>query len=131
MRVAGWQVKLERVFAQAAGRRFRWGRHDCCLFAARCAVAITGVDRRSLFAPYRCESEALGILWALGGMRNLLIYAFGEPKPVAFATHGDIVLIDMGMGEQPAVCMGLNSYAPGRRNLVLRPTSSALMAWDV
>jgi hypothetical protein len=131
MRIVGWLEELDRTFSYARGRRFEWGRHDCCLFAARCVRAISGENKRILFPPYRKRAEAQLILEQLGGMRALITRALGEPKPTSFATIGDVVLIEMGNGEQPAVCMGLYSFAPGRRNLVHRATRDALAAWTV
>lgn len=131
MRIVGWLEALEEVFRQAQGRQFRWGRHDCCQFAARCVRAMTGDEKRDLFDGYRSRPAAEQILNQLGGMRALITQALGEPIPVAFATIGDIVLIEMGNGEQPAVCMGVNSFAPGRRNLVHRATHCAIAAWRV
>jgi len=130
-RIVGWLEALEEVFRQAHGRQFRWGRHDCCQFAARCVLAMTGIEKRELFQQYRSRQVAGQILARIGGMRGLITQALGEPIPVAFATTGDIVLIEMGNGEQPAVCMGVFSFAPGRRNLVHRATIDALAAWRV
>lgn len=131
MRVAGWQEALEREFAAAHGTRFRWGRHDCCQFIARCAFAITGVDRRAIFARYTTRAGAEAILLETRGMRGLLTQAFGEPVHPSRAAPGDCVLVEMGNGLQPAVCMGVNSYAPGRRNLVHAPTLAAVAAWNI
>lgn len=131
MRLHGWQESLDAEFRAANGAPFRWGTHDCCQFAARCASVITGEDFLRHFVKYTCASEALGIMWALGGMKGLLDFAFGESKPVSFATTGDIVLIDMGRGEQPAVCAGLNCFAPGACAIVTRPTRLAIAAWTV
>jgi hypothetical protein len=132
MRVANWQVVLRAEFSAAHGRRFRWGYNDCCQFVGRVSYAITGIDRRESFDRYRSRSGAEELLQQFGGMRGLLIHAFGEPMPnKAFASMGDIVLIDMGMGPQPAVCMGLNSFAPGRSSLESRKTALAIDAWTI
>jgi hypothetical protein len=130
-RVTGWQENLEAVYRIAQRTDFRWGDFDCCQFALACIWAVSGVDHSDKFSTYVCEAEALGIIWARGGIQNMLREALGEPKPVAFARAGDIVLIDMGRGEQPALCMGINSYAPGARGLVARQTLRAVAAWAV
>lgn len=64
-------------------------------------------------------------------MLGLLSRAFGAPVHCSRATHGDIVLIDMGRGEQPAVCMGVKSYAPGAHQLEHRDTLTATAAWNL
>lgn len=129
MRVPGWQEALQQLMQSAHGRRFRWGYHDCCQFIARASYAITGVDRREIFARYTTRAGAEAILATTGGMEGLLTLAFGEPVHPSRAGQGDCVLAEIGNGLQPALCMGLNSYAPGRRHLVQVPTLAAVKAW--
>lgn len=131
MRVDAWQEALEREFAQARDRRFRWGVHDCCQFAARCAKAVTGRDRRYRFPRYRNEAEALKLIAKFTDMQGLLTRAFGDPVHPSRANDGDIVLIDMGRGLQPAVCRGLECFAPGARHLEHRRTLDAVAAWNI
>lgn len=131
MRVPAWQVALDEVFLDARARRFRWGYHDCCQFAARCVLAITGDDKRAGFASYRSKAQALEILESHGGMLEFVSLALGRPIPASFAGHGDVVLIDMGRGVQPAICCGIYSHAPGRVSLESYPTSKAIAAWKV
>lgn len=131
MRIPGWQVALQEVMQSANGKRFRWGSHDCCQFIARASFAITGIDRRAIFDRYTTRKGAESILDKLGGMQGLLTLAFGEPVHPSRAGQGDCVLADIGNGLQPALCMGLNAYAPGRRNLVYVPTLSAIAAWNL
>jgi hypothetical protein len=129
MRLSNWEAELQRELDAAAGRRFRWGHHDCCQFAALCVRAVCGYEGRLLFPRYRTRREAEQLLEAEGGMRSLLIKALGQPVEVWRARKGDIVLIDMGRGEQPAVCNGVKSYAPGRKGLEPWPTARASAAW--
>jgi hypothetical protein len=129
MRIPGWQASLAATLEGALRMPFEWGTNDCCQFVARAAASVLGEDRRSLFPAYENEAEALRILASCGGLRALLTRAFGEPVHPSRAGIGDIVLVDMGFGEQPAVCMGLNCYAPGRAGLEHRRTLSAVAAW--
>lgn len=130
MRVTNWRDELQKEFDAAYGRRFRWGYHDCCQFVARCAAAVSGYDGRILFPRYTTRAAASALLEAEGGMRRLLIRAFGEPVHVSRAHVGDIVLINQhGRGEQPAVCMGRECFAPGAKRLEPWPTSKASDAW--
>lgn len=131
MRSPNWLERLDQAFVEAHGRRFRWGQHDCCQFAARCIAAVTGDDKRTLFSPYSTRAEALQLLKETGGMLGLVKRALGEPVHASRAGDGDIVLIDMGRGEQPAVCRGLNSFAPAARELASRSTLAASAAWIV
>jgi hypothetical protein len=129
MRIHDWLPRLITVFEGAHGRRFRWGTHDCCQFAARCVVAVTGEEKRRMFPRYRTRAEAELIIADCGGMRGLLTRALGEPVHPSRARQGDIVLLDIGRGEQPAVCMGAMSYAPGPRKLEFSETLTSSAAW--
>ena len=128
MRVTNWRDELHAVFAAAQGRRFRWGRHDCCQFAAKCVRAVSGYESRLQFPKYRTRAEAEQILAKVGGIRELITIALGSPVPVARAGVGDIVLMHGHLGLQPMVCMGLESFGPGMRNLQPWPTAMALAA---
>lgn len=131
MRVTNWREELDAVFAAAHGRKFRWGYHDCLQHAARCVAAVTGYDARILFPRYQTKTEADAILEREGGIRALIIRALGEPVHVSRAGVGDVVLFSLPHGLQPAVCMGLESFAPGRRRLVPYKTATAIDAWVI
>lgn len=131
MKVDHWQEALRREFENAHGRKFRWGRHDCFQFTARCVIAVSGIDWRRLFPRYHTREGAEALLREHGGARGLLTKALGEPVPVPLAGVGDVVLVDMGRGDQPAVCMGLECFAPGMRNLQPRKTLTATAAWKI
>lgn len=131
MRAPNWHQRLIRVFESAHGKRFRWGRHDCCQFAARVFRAVRGEDPRKLFPRYHTKEGALALIEQHGGMRGLIEHALGAPVHPSRAGDGDIVLVDFGrgQGEQPAVCRGVYSYAPGMRNLQKVETLKASAAW--
>lgn len=129
MRVAHWQSRLIETFESAHGRSFRWGKHDCCQFVARCVEAVTGRDYTEIFPDYRNRSEAGLIISKYQDLKGLLTAAFGESAHPSKAQMGDPVLIDFGRGPQPAVCMGHLAYAPGRHKLEFRETLTASDAW--
>jgi hypothetical protein len=129
MKVIGWRSALDQVFQAADGKPFAWGKHDCCQFAADCIHAVTGRERRTLFPNYTDEAGATEILERYDGMRGLLSHALGEPVSWELAMTGDIALIDMGQGMQPAVCVDFTAYAPGARALERRPSWMAAAAW--
>jgi hypothetical protein len=118
--------------AAARQKRFRWGRFDCCQFAAGCVAAVTGRDARDLFEHYRTRRQAEQILATVGGMEGLITRALGAPVHPSRASLGDIVLIDMGAGPQPAVCSGVNCFAPARgKGLEPWPMRFATAAWII
>ena len=131
MRVANWPDVLAKEIDGSLEAPFIWGKNDCCQFVARITTALTDVDRRDLFPTYSSEEEARKIVEGLGGFIPLLSKAFGESKHPAFADRGDVVLVDMGMGPQPAICLGVWCVAPTAKGLAKRMTDSATHAWSV
>lgn len=131
MRLPGWQQRLAAKVEEWRFREFRWGETDCLQFVAECVHAITGIDHRERFPRYRGQLSACRILTRLGGMETFLTSIFGEPKPVAFAQEGDLLLADLGIGPTAVVCMGLNYCGPGGHGLTFRRTSTAMIAWSV
>jgi hypothetical protein len=131
MRVTDWHPRMIEVFEGAHGKRFRWGYHDCCQFAAKVRRAVTGADPRKTFPRYRTKEAAAALLETHGGMLGLLTHGLGEPVHASRACDGDIVLVDFerGQGPQPAVCRGVYSYAPGMRTLQKVETLKATAAW--
>jgi hypothetical protein len=123
--------RLAALLREAQGKRFRWGRWDCCIFSARVHEAVTGEDPRRLFPKYHTRKEAEAIIADCGGMRGLICRALGEPVHVSRANRGDIVLCDFGRGEQPAVAYGVHCFAPGRLGLMKRPLALATAAWKI
>lgn len=124
-------VRLAALVRKAQRGRFRWGRHDCCQFAARAVHALTGRDTREIFPAYRTRAEAETIISECGGLEALATKALGEPIHPSRATTGDIVLCDFGRGPQPAVCVGVYCLAPGRHGLEKRMTLNSVAAWKV
>lgn len=131
MRVDNWPDILAKEIDAAVSHVFEWGIWDCCQFTANNFAALTGRDARWKFPAYSTEEEAFAIVESFGGMEGLLTHAFGEPKHPAFAHRGDVVLCDMGMGPQPAICLGVWCVAPTAKGLAKRMTDTATHAWTI
>jgi hypothetical protein len=130
-RVANWPLVLNQKVNEWRLRPFAWGTSDCCQWVAEVVTAITGEDYRDLFPAYETQEDAEQILAQSGGIAGILASALGEPKPVAWAKRGDIVMADFGLGATAAVCLGLYCWAPGEKGLVCQPTRTATAAWEV
>ena len=98
VRLPDWEARLAPVIAAAQAARFAWGEHDCCVFAADCVQALTGVD---LLAPvrgrYRSAYTAARLVTAEGGLQAAVSRVLGaEPhEDFAHARRGDLVAIEM------------------------------------
>lgn len=137
-----WPQRLGKLIHERASEPFEWGRQDCCLFAADCVEAMTGVD---LAGPLRGYSTALGAasrarlagaasddlfgvhLWAArAGLREL--------RPLQ-AQRGDVVLIDTARREVHGMCLGVcvgaHAAAPGADGLAFYESTHWVRAWAV
>ena len=104
-RYSDWPRRLEMFIEYRKTIPFRWGKNDCCLFAADAIESMTGVDlAREFRGTYKTE---------LGAMRHLLKEGsvFGiacriarnagiKPCAGAMAGRGDVVYVK---GEQHAL----------------------------
>src|SRR5437016_3082153 len=99
-RVKNWESKLEETLDWAQLRTFDWGRWDCCLFAADCVLAITGVDIAADFrGKYSSEQSAYELI-GLPESRTLSDFVaqqmprYDAPEVMPnFAQRGDLVLV--------------------------------------
>ena len=130
-RKLNWQLDFEKCVAENLHKPFKWGEHDCVLWAANAALAITGSDPA---AEYRNEySSPVGatiILRERGGMEALVSEKFECILPT-FANVGDILMVMQEGRPMLAVCNGETMLATGLEGLVALPTLSAVKAWKV
>ena len=138
MRLPNWPSLLADEIERWRAYQFQWGTTDCCQFAGAAQYRITGVDRRSIFGCYESEFGAARILAEYGGMQGLLTAAWGEPKSVAMAGRGDVVMCEFGQGLQPAVVIGVCCVAPSihgglahRRVVGDQAYPDSVMAWGI
>lgn len=94
MRPEGWQDRFWEAMDEAREADFEWGSHDCVLFAAKMARAISDrdyvADARAAFA-WSSASEALEL--TRGGLQALIESVLGPMGPWTRLSQGDLVLI--------------------------------------
>ena len=126
-----WQLAFEKCVAENFSKPFKWGEHDCVLWAANAALAITGSDPALEFRDeYSSPIGAARILKEAGGMEALVSKKFESILP-AFANVGDILMVMQEGQPMLAVCNGETMLATGLEGLVALPTLSAVKAWRV
>lgn len=109
---------------------FVWGVNDCCLFAADCVLAATGVDPAENLRLAYCDARgAARVLREHGGMAKLAAKHCGTEIPPAYAQFGDIGLLDNGGRPCLAVFGGEFFHAPGERGLTIHPVELCSRAW--
>lgn len=129
-----WQTRLAALIEQRMAAPLVWGRHDCCLFAADCVLAVTGHDPAGdLRGRYSSEEQAREQLARLGGLVELAIARAGPVVAVRHAQIGDIGIVRRGAacpdGPALAVCGGEHWLAPGRLALVAHHPRDIARAW--
>jgi len=126
-RLEGWESRLTAIIEDA--RPFSYGDADCCLFASRCVLAMTGVDHAARFR-YADAWGATRILRAHGGLEGLATMLLGPSKPPRQAARGDVVLIEAPL-RTLGICLGHVVAAQGLDGVVYRPLADATKAWGV
>lgn len=100
MRRGDWEQAFAAYLAGCEGRPYAWGEHDCLLFAAGAAIAITGEDPAAhVRGRYRSKRGALRVLRELGhGSLEAAIDARYPETPIGFARRGDWALYETAVG---------------------------------
>jgi hypothetical protein len=92
-------VGLAGFLGAAAARGFAWGTHDCMLFAADWALALTGRDPAAAWrGTYSDEAGAVEIVRHAGGRVPLMqdgLEGCGWTRLHSEPTEGDIVLASL------------------------------------
>lgn len=137
MRLNNWPKLLDDAINAARSKPFVWGSHDCCLFAADAAKAITGVDAASsLRGTYSTEAEAKAIIDAAGGFNKLINQIAASHGWVqcsaASARRGDLVQYEAEDGTPSlGVCVGGNCAFAGKNGVSFVRLSKCSSSWRV
>jgi hypothetical protein len=130
-----WEDRLRTYLDRVEWEPFKWGSHDCALFAADCVRVQTGVDPAEAFrGTYGTATGARGALREHGEgtlFRTVRLW-FGEPKSPHQAKRGDVMMKD---ATTCGVCVGQYSYFVGEeqglQRLAIVPTASCRYAFTV
>ncbi|MCK5041714.1 MAG: hypothetical protein KAR62_05445 [Sphingomonadales bacterium] len=104
-----WQQALNETVEAARERPFSWGKHDCCLFAANCVEAMTGIDPMAdMRGKYENEEGAREVLKTLGGktLYRTMQKIFGQAIAPALAHRGDVVYRRDATFPSVGICLG-------------------------
>ncbi len=126
-----WQADLAALLCARLDAPFAWGHNDCCLFAADCVQAQTGVDPAAGLRGYGDARQALQLAADMGGLRQHASALLGPEVSPLQARMGDVLLVLDEGREIMALCNGATALAPGKSGLVTLPISAALAAWRV
>ncbi|MEG3166543.1 hypothetical protein U1701_18435 [Sphingomonas sp. PB2P19] len=134
-RAPDWEERTAVYLDRVADQPFKWGEHDCALFAAGAINAMTGTDPAAdLRGIYTDRASAAAALkdHGAGTLLKTVTAWLGQPKHPAFAQRGDIVMKDR---TTLGVCVGLHSWFVGEEHgvdgLVAIPTANCTKAFTV
>ena len=134
-RFEAWPARLRAAIEHGRDTGFAWGKNDCCLFAANCIHAMTGIDPAENLRGYDSQRGASARLRRQGGIEKLAetrARRHGWPEiPPATAQRGDIVLVEDTNGRALAVVEGRWVLQPAEQGLAARPLSAGLRAWRI
>ena len=111
---------------------FSWGTHDCCLFAADCAVAICGKDPAQLYrGTYSTEQGAKRALIKHHGSIMAAFDACFEQLAPTHAQRGDLVLFESPLGQTVGVVWASAIWAVGKAGVGVVERPNVSIAWRV
>lgn len=130
-RLHDWALRLEAIEASRLATPFEWGVHDCCLWAADCAQAVTGNDpAAALRGTYSTRDEAYAVIAGFGMLGDVATALLGPEVSVLLAQTGDIGLIEDDAGQEAlAVYMGGPWLAAQPSGLVVVPSHQVTRVW--
>ncbi len=132
MKNPNWQKELANVIEKAQEVPFFWGKHDCCLFASNCALAVTGKDPSEKYrGRYTSEIGAKRVLAKEHGSIESAFDAYFERVDPALAQRGDIVLFDSEMGKTAGVMWSSHIWSVGLCGVAIVKNPKPYMAWRV
>ncbi|ORC19861.1 hypothetical protein B1H42_16565 [Enterobacter cloacae subsp. cloacae] len=119
MKHPDWHNRLIAVIRAAEKRSFLWGEHDCCLFAADCAEAMTGENFADGWrGTYDSETGAKKALLRGGGSLEKVLAKYLDEVPVKMAQRGDIAIVENAGTRCAGVIYGGAVWVPGETSLV-------------
>lgn len=128
MKHPDWHNRLIAVIRAAEKRPFLWGEHDCCLFAADCAEAMTGDNFADGWrGTYESETGAKKALLRGGGSLEKVLAKYLDEVPVKMAQRGDIAVVENAGTRCAGVIYGGAVWVPGEAGLVclrIKPLST-------
>lgn len=125
-----WPRRLNAYVNSVQRRPFRFGKFDCCIFAAGAVKAMTGTDpMREFRGTYKSEREAMQALrdHGSGSLYHTLRSKFGNPVPGAHGRRGDVAYHEGACG----IVLGRFALFIGQEGLAMVPISQLDRAFRV
>ena len=127
-------IKLTEFLAQRKEMPFKWGKNDCCLFAADWVELVSGQDpAKSFRGQYRTKNGAFKQLFKLGfkDIKSVFKASLNHEIEPLYAQRGDIALVNHG-GELVGGIIQINRVAcVGEHGLIYLPIDAVEMVFTL
>lgn len=130
-RLHNWRTALTQTINDKRELEFKWGEHDCALWAASCVHAITGIDfakdiRGTYTSPEGAYKQIIRVYDCHQITEIFEKCLEGKPIHVASALPGDVMFRSSNMGGFDAIvgiCNGKSSlFLTEEQGLISIPT---------
>lgn len=133
MKYPDWQERFWAAVNDACTKKFDWGTHDCVLFAAKIADAISDSGYMEMAKQSFTWTDMRGAVdITRNGLRPLVVSVLGEMRPWTVLTQGDIALVldDEGR-ESLAIHDGCQVIGPAEVGVRTIPFRCVKGGWKV
>lgn len=137
-----WEKCLSNKFQEWSGKKFIWGKSDCCIFAGDCIESMTSINPMNNFIHkyahdiYKTKKEALSLIKnSFNDLPSCIEKVLGKPKNINFAKRGDLVLF--ASGQYSHICGIVNLSGSKitalslKQGLVEFPLSDGHLSWEI
>nr|VFK58165.1 MAG: hypothetical protein BECKUNK1418G_GA0071005_100229 [Candidatus Kentron sp. UNK]VFK68290.1 MAG: hypothetical protein BECKUNK1418H_GA0071006_100129 [Candidatus Kentron sp. UNK] len=129
-----WDKRLVEGISHAENTPFRWGTHDCVLFAGNMVLGMTGHDYVARFRErYHDERSAFRLMREAGfaSLPDIAESILGAPDDPASAMRGDVILLSTENGPALGISFGKVAMAPGPKGLLAVSRTHWKKAWSI
>lgn len=123
---------VRTTMLECASQPFEWGVLDCCLFAARVAERIEGVDYAAGFS-HHDENSAAQYIATAGGLEQLITTTLDrDPVEINQLQCGDPVLLNLPtVGDVLGVYNGSDAIVKTPNHAIIISSSRILKGWQL
>jgi len=133
MNLSNLAADLDAYLREQEGKEFDWATFNCCHFAQGWAQRQEGIEA-DLVPKAGSKTAVFRAIKEHGGMEEGISDALRrEPKPVAYARPGDVVLLKRHGASMLGICVGRTAacLGEGKMGIIHVPIEDGHVAWTI